>query len=140
MDNRNTERDPFGRFINGHAINTGKRHTQETKDKISISKTGKNRGEESHSWKGGVSYNKGRKLVLVSNHHGRKQGSHVCEYRLIVERILGRGLKRSEVVHHINGDTLDNRNKNMMICTNSYHSWLHHEMRRQGIGTLKLGG
>jgi len=49
-------------------------------------------------------------------------------YRSIAARALGRPLKTNEVVHHINGDKKDNRNCNLLICTDSYHRWLHWRM------------
>lgn len=57
----------------------------------------------------------------------RTVGVHVHK----AEAVLGRKLKANEVVHHINGDTLDNRNCNLLICTKSYHNRLHNEMSRQ---------
>ena len=46
------------------------------------------------------------------------------EHRVIMENIIGRSLERNEVVHHINGDKLDNRHDNLFLMTHSAHSSL----------------
>jgi hypothetical protein len=59
-----------------------------------------------------------------------KNRKYITEHRQIAERVLGRCMnsKKGESVHHINGDKLDNRNANLLICSNSYHRYLHVEM------------
>jgi len=41
-------------------------------------------------------------------------------------------LKFNEIVHHINEKKDDNRNSNLLICSKSYHTWLHHKIREKG--------
>lgn len=72
----------------------------------------------------GKTYNKGYVMVWYGD---RK----VLEHVLKAETVLGRRLKRGELVHHINGDPSDNRNCNLLICNKSYHNWLHNEMSRR---------
>lgn len=58
----------------------------------------------------------------------RRNGKWRQEHGVIAERVLGRGLHRGEVVHHVNGIGTDNRNINLLICTQAYHALLHQRM------------
>lgn len=50
---------------------------------------------------------------------------HVTLHRYLMELHLGRKLERSEHIHHINGNKLDNRIENLVIISQSEHSRLH---------------
>lgn len=55
------------------------------------------------------------------------EGNKVREHRLIMENLIGRKLKDNEVVHHIDGDGLNNNLDNLMLTTISNHRKLHME-------------
>lgn len=46
-------------------------------------------------------------------------------HRQVVEASLGRKLLKTEHVHHINGDTHDNRLENLMVLSPQEHNILH---------------
>lgn len=68
---------------------------------------------------------KGYRLIYCPFHPAARRDGHVLEHRLILERKLGRFLLRSEHVHHLNGDTLDNRPENLEPVSGSRHRVLH---------------
>ena len=80
------------------------------------------RGAESPHWKGGVRAARGYREIRPNDASGRV---YVREHRLVMERHLGRPLSVDEVVHHKNGNKLDNRIENLELMTRSEHGALH---------------
>ena len=81
-------------------------------------------------WKGGeVKDVHGYILVYSPDHPNRNaQGAgYVKRSRLVMEKELGRYLKKNEVVHHRNGIRDDDRIENLVLMTNRTHLSLHHK-------------
>lgn len=47
--------------------------------------------------------------------------------RVIAEAIMGRELSKTEIVHHIDFNPLNDSKDNLLLCDNSYHTWLHNQ-------------
>lgn len=66
-----------------------------------------------------------KKLNLGKDENGNN--IRMDEHRYVMEKYLGRTLKRNEVIHHINGNKKDNRIQNLKLMTLSEHSRLHNK-------------
>ena len=95
--------------------------------------------EKNPHYKGGRYIDhRGYVKVLVFGLRGQQQ--YELEHRLIMEKQLGRRLRRSEVVHHKNGIKSDNRLENLELLSNSGHSSYHALRGEVGFRLLQKRG
>jgi hypothetical protein len=84
-----------------------------------------NTGENHWYWKGGVK--------RTSDGYMRRSYDDRYLHRIVMEEYLGRKLKTSEFVHHINGNPSDNRIENLQVISNSEHRKLHMKEQKRGM-------
>jgi len=83
-------------------------------------------GDKNPAWKGGRYIVEGYAYVYSPNHPNRTKDNRVMEHRLVMEESIGRYLSKDEVIHHINGEKLDNKIENLKLVENqSTHLKLH---------------
>lgn len=71
--------------------------------------------------------NYGKDVLSTDGYYIRKNRK---VHRTLMEQYLGRKLSSSEIVHHINGDKLDNRIENLKVLTRGEHNTEHTDARR----------
>ncbi len=57
-----------------------------------------------------------------------REGKYDRLHRVIGEFVLGRPMKTSEHVHHVDLNRKNNDRKNMVICSSSYHAQVFHNI------------
>ena len=82
-------------------------------------------GEKHPMWKGGRKNNNGYIMVYSPNHPNCDNQGYVREHRLVMEKHLGRLLKKDEVIHHINHKRDDNKINNLIIMNKKEHDIMH---------------
>ena len=112
----------------------GKYCSRACSDKITLLKKGSSIGKNSWFKKGtkpwnstGFRYQKSRangkpyKEIHMPDHPLSSKSGYVREHRLVVEKHLGRYLEKFEIVHHIDGDTLNNSIENLQVMYKKDH-------------------
>jgi hypothetical protein len=71
------------------------------------------------------------------SHRGRKYAYwylgnkvHIAYHRYVAEKILGRKLRKEENVHHIDGDSLNNKCSNLVVLSRKEHTIAHESLQK----------
>ena len=82
------------------------------------------------NYKDGKQRANGYIMVLSHKHPHRTKKGYVYEHRLVMEKHLGRYLGKCEVIHHIDGDKLNNSINNLMLLpTTGAHTRYHNSLK-----------
>lgn len=65
------------------------------------------------------------KELYIPTHPNCTKAGYIREHRYIMEKSIGRYLKKNEEVHHLNANTLDNSLENLQLLTSKEHKRLH---------------
>jgi hypothetical protein len=88
-------------------------------------------GDKHPRWNGGRQVDAGGYVyVHAKDHPNADHHKMILEHRLIMEKKIGRYLKKEEVVHHKNGINSDNRISNLILFENQSEHKKHHEPNR----------
>lgn len=123
------------RWIVSSGITPRDMHTPKAKERMSNSHKGKSHGPLTDETKRLISQSRLKWGAKNAKNHrvcsngyleyttGPSKGK--LQHRKIMEEHLGRELTFNEVVHHINGDKLDNRIENLQLMSRAEHSRFH---------------
>jgi hypothetical protein len=101
------------------------------------------RGEEHSQWKGGRGIKSGYWAVYNPRHPRVMNNGRVYEHIVVAEKKLGRLIAKTEPIHHIDFNRLNNTPENLYVCENhKQHRDLHcslEEIARELFRSGKLG-
>lgn len=98
-------------------------------------------GKNHKCWKGGSYLSiDGYRMVMVTS--GRMKSGwrkYRKEHIVLIEEKIGRRISKSECVHHIDGDKLNNDISNLVLLNHKKHRNSHHSIQKLGYELVKKG-
>ena len=83
------------------------------------------KGCSNPNWNGGRRHSQGYVYVLQPGHPNADKHGYVREHVLLMSNLIGRPIKKHEVVHHANEIRSDNRIENLILMTRRRHTSHH---------------
>lgn len=99
-----------------------KKWTDESKTKLSHNMSGMNHPRAVPILSERIKYSRNLPYIVIKIN---ASGRWIYKHRYIMEQHLCRQLQTYEFVHHVNGDTLDNRIENLCVLFHGEHTSLH---------------
>lgn len=119
----------------------GKRHTPESRAKMSAGQRGRQVREKSSQWKGGTFLDQsGYRHVMIEllpepaqtyARAMRQRSKYILEHRAVAAAKVGRPLTPQEVVHHHDGHKANNDPANLFVVERGAHSLAHRNLERE---------
>lgn len=84
-------------------------------------------GDQCTTWKGGSTITKDgyREIHCPGHPAAKKHTPYILEHRLVMEKMIGRFLESNEVVHHKDGNRLNNSPENLHLFSENRHHLAH---------------
>lgn len=97
-------------------------------------------GKLSRRWNGGLRKNSnGYILIYKPNNQSADKSGYIREHRYIVEQYIGRKLKPSEIIHHIDGNKSNNKKLNLYIFSKKgLHTTFEALVKHKIIGRFSI--
>ena len=127
----------------GLGINTVKRwfkyHNIKTRQDDFIVREQKSHKKEKHpKWKG-QKRNNGYNYIYFPEHPNSGKAGYVSEHRLIISKILNRALTKNDIIHHLDGNRLNNNKTNLFVTIYPKHIKAHASLMKIGYKLYKKG-
>ncbi|WP_202187636.1 HNH endonuclease [Priestia megaterium] len=69
-----------------------------------------------------------------------RDGRRIWLHKDVMEKKIGRELTKDELVHHINGNKLDNNPNNLFLCANrKHHGLIHAQLEKVAFELIEKG-
>ncbi len=92
-------------------------------------------GARNVNWRGGTFLRPDGYRMTLARDHPHAVNGYVFEHRLVAETAMGKTLRRSAQVHHIDGNPSNNNRSNLVVCeSQAYHKLLHTRSRIRSAG------